>query len=468
MIFVLIFGALHRVNYHQFLHLKMTGRSKDAQTPMGDSNECSGGSDGKRRPVLPLRGGYSGFGSGLRNKPFSDDDREDDYDHFSVHDTKNDGDMDRLMSDYNKCTIKDGVCDPEELYYRETEAREGEERRRYEAEKAARRNRGGTGESRPIQGNFRPGQFPSKQYPTWLSFETHFRAVSKINAWSNEQSRDMLAYCLNSDALDEWVMLPQSVKEGSLNGCLKALKNRLGEDVDPRMNRTKFRSLAQDPTESLVDFSRRVKMMARRCYTEADDNTIDVTAREQFIEGVYDPDVRFELMKAEIEATSFEKLVNAARRLDAIKTAEAYRARNRSKTTTQQARVVTEQLTPTDEQVCTAKQVHFLDKNLPVNQLEGTLNNLNLSLTAINNTLTRFEGSMRTSFDKMDGRLSDLHRNSQPKGFTGGFPDKPRNRPDISTVKCFDCNTMGHYATSCPLRANTNATGHLNGQGAQN
>ena len=263
-------------------------------------------------------------------------------------------------------------------------------------------------------------------------------------------------------------MLPKNIKEGSLNLCLITLKNRLGEDVDPRMNRTKFRSMVQDSTESLVDFSRRVKMMARRCYTEANDETIDVTAREQFIEGVYDPDVRFELMKAEVEATSFEKLVDAARRLDAIKTAEAYRARNRSKTTTQQARVVTEHVMANDEQVGAAKQVHFLDKNLPANQLEGTLNNLNLSLTAINNTLTRFEGSMRTSFDKMDNRLSDLQRNTQPRGFTGGFNDKSKSRPDLSTIKCFDCGTMGHYANTCPLRKDTTTTGHLNGQGAQN
>lgn len=286
-----------------------------------------------------------------------------------------------------------------------------------------------------VQGNFQPGQFPSKLYPTWDGFEAHFRATATVNDWGNDDARNMLAYCLNGYALEEYLALPGGVRAGNMDPLLLALRNRVAEDVNPRIARTKFRGAAQQYGENLLDFARRIKKLAASSYHGMDAAVIDLAAREQFVEGLVDQDVRYEILKT--DPATFDETVLLARRLESI-SPDAQRAKTRRLPPNQQVRLVE------NNEECAALG---FERPPRTEGLDETLKNLNFSLTAINNTLSRFEGSMRTGFSSLDSRISGI-------GFAnnrgGGFASKtPR---DTREVRCWKCGELGHYASSCTAK----------------
>ena len=145
---------------------------------------------------------------------------------------------------------------------------------------------------------------------------------------------------MNSYALDKFYNLPnhyfqqvQGQPAPTIARVLNALNNKIGNFLNATRARTEFKNLQQLESESIQEFSRRVRKLG-----EAANAHLDVAGRQEarvtgrqykdaFLDGLLDSEIRYTLLKE--EPGSFNAATQRALALDAISKAESSRLRGR-------------------------------------------------------------------------------------------------------------------------------------------
>ena len=156
-----------------------------------------------------------------------------------------------------------------------------------------------------------------------------FESMSDANNW-DDQRQEVLPTCLNSYALDEYYNLPnhyfqqvQGQPAPTIARVQNVLNNRFGNFSNASSARTEFKNHQQLESESIQDFSRRVRKLG-----EAANAHLDVAGRQEAnkdasMNGLLDSEIRYTLLKE--EPGRFNAATQRAIALDAIRKAESSR-----------------------------------------------------------------------------------------------------------------------------------------------
>ena len=172
-------------------------------------------------------------------------------------------------------------------------------------------------------GAVRPDRVPSDAFPNWVQWKLHFVAVAEATRWTDIQAINALPVCLNGHALDKIVATPTELKQPvngepypTLRALFEHLYRVLGVMRNDRSGRYEFKALAQKEGESLREVARRVRSIGSLVFAHRDVDERDERLREQFLEGLSDPDIFETLLREEVR--SFSETVSRAIDLESI------------------------------------------------------------------------------------------------------------------------------------------------------
>ena len=183
-------------------------------------------------------------------------------------------------------------------------------------------------------GTLRPDRYPSKKHSTWIQWKQHFLWLADTNGWDDITAIRALPTCLTPWALDKFTAMPARFTR-QVGRNLPPTLARVFEYLDPRMSpyrdqrtaRAEFKALMQSDKEETREFSRRVRALGDIAHTHMNALSLDDMNREQFIDGLFDPDI-YELLLRE-DPQTFDEAVNRALSLEAIKKGSRFRQRKR-------------------------------------------------------------------------------------------------------------------------------------------
>ena len=180
--------------------------------------------------------------------------------------------------------------------------------------------------------NMKPEKFPSREYKTWHEWTRHFRWIAAANHWTDRQSRDAVPTCLVGWASDEFAAVPEHLQRhvvGHIAPTLDMLFGYLNPRMDPyrnaRMARQEFKVLTQTADEGTRDFARRIKVLCDVAYGNLDAAAQDDAMREQFIDGVHDPEIQEQLMRE--DPVDFAAAVQRALNLEIVQKSRRVRGK---------------------------------------------------------------------------------------------------------------------------------------------
>ena len=140
--------------------------------------------------------------------------------------------------------------------------------------------------------------------------------------------------CLTGWALDEYTAMPNHFREQE-DGHRAPTLERMFEYLDPRIMpfrnqrtaRAEFKNLIQGEKEGIQEFSRRIRSIGEVANHNMNAATRDDMNREQFIDGLYDVEIREFLLREDPQ--NFSAAINRALSLDAVARNSRMRQRRR-------------------------------------------------------------------------------------------------------------------------------------------
>ena len=119
-----------------------------------------------------------------------------------------------------------------------------------------------------------PLRYPSRNFESFERLVRHLKSMSDANNWDDQRQREVLPTCLNSYTLDEYYNLPnqyfqqvQGQPAPTIAKVLNALNNRIGDFPNARSARTEIKNLQHLESESIQEFSRRVRKLGEAANT---------------------------------------------------------------------------------------------------------------------------------------------------------------------------------------------------------
>lgn len=324
----------------------------------------------------------------------------------------------------------------------------------------------------------RPERFPSKEYKDFRTWRQHFTRVATANGWDNEQQRQMIPCSLGSGPLEEYTTLPENQREGNdVTGAqlLDALETRLVPFATQRGLRQDFKLAAQEDSESLREWARRVRTLGQRAYGTLAPADREALQRDQFIDGLTDADIQESLWKEDIEG--FGETIERALRLDSINKAKQAKQKRRAGPVVRHTYF---------EDECDLDHGRRAGVNALAEQGSGSglqskwerqaketqdlVKQQNVLLqkqtTMLNETLTRLEDSLKALTAGPKGRYGSQTNQKLFDPYPGEKRSFGNSSASPNQAECYHCHETGHWARACPNRGTpekTSATeNHLN------
>jgi hypothetical protein len=289
------------------------------------------------------------------------------------------------------------------------------------------------------------GQSPYEDY------QVQFNMLAELNGWPGNVKALYLAGCLSGSArsvLND--MEPQDRYD--YVKLDEALRERFGTDDQSELFKAKLRNRIKTKEETLQELAHDVRRLVRLAYPKAPVRTHEDLTKDQFIEALGDGEIRWSVFQA--RPKNITEALKVAMELEAFKESEKCRMRR----SIRGIKVEEKELQGSQSQLGEPEPDEDRRKlPLDIQQMVAQINQMHqlgqgsggprAPNTGGAPVMEGREGNkssgsgLRPSIDGNMRNGSGLNE----RGYGG-----PRVPFDVSRIKCFRCDEMGHFARECP------------------
>ena len=263
----------------------------------------------------------------------------------------------------------------------------------------------------------------------WNDYLSHFESVSLINHWTDLEKGLYLAASLRGQA--QGVLGNQATGDRqNYQKLVQALQDRFAPSNQTELYRAHLRERRQKASETLPEMGQDIRRLTNLAYPTASSELKEVLATEQFLDGLFDPEMRLKIKQA--RPVNLNDAIQRAVELEAFNRAERRRKEN----------------------------VHDIDKDSSEkgSRLETWMTEIQKSLGLLQQEMQ----SLKQGQSQGQGRDGPTRRYNNRDGDRGsGSLDQkrgPGNGPVNRDRRCYNCHSLGHIARDCPNRKDEDDT----------
>jgi hypothetical protein len=234
-------------------------------------------------------------------------------------------------------------------------------------------------------------------------FMAHFQLCIRANGWTEEAAGMFLGLSLRGNARRLLTGIV-SWKRGGYNKLVAALENRFQPKDQAESHKAMFRNRDRRPEEDLLTYAERLEQLARLGYPEADGVTLGSLAKDRFLDGLKDNQLKYFILYSQPRTLGDAVTVGVRAEAHILKDREGGRGH----------------------------RVHATDATM-AGELEA----------------------LRSQFAKEIGPLrADLLRElaNLRKELTAAGGPTGAKRTNVGKRECYLCGQEGHFKRECPLR----------------
>ena len=156
----------------------------------------------------------------------------------------------------------------------------------------------------------------------WNDYLSHFESVSLLNHWTETEKGLYLAASLRGQALG--ILGNQPRDDGqNYTRLVQSLQDRFAPSNRTELYRSQLRERRQKASESLPEMGQDVRRLIKLAYPTASCDLKEILATEQFLDGLYDSEMRLKIKQA--RPSSLNDAIQRAVELEAFNRAEKRR-----------------------------------------------------------------------------------------------------------------------------------------------
>ena len=156
----------------------------------------------------------------------------------------------------------------------------------------------------------------------WNDYLSHFESVSLLNHWTETEKGLYLAASLRGQAQGILGNQPRDDRQ-NYTKLVQSLQDRFAPSNQTELYRAQLREKRQKASESLPEMGQDVRRLTNLAYPTASSDLKEVLATEQFLDGLYDSEMRLKIKQA--RPSSLNDAIQRAVELEAFSRAEKRR-----------------------------------------------------------------------------------------------------------------------------------------------